>query len=417
MPKKITWQILLSVLLLTACMRSVDIEAPSVDAMYTGKDQTMLVLPTETSLEPALIIEPTMIATEDTLPTLEPAVVVSESLPETERTYGPDYYPQGINPLTGTPVEDPALLERRPIIVKVQNLPRESRPQWGLSKADWVYEYYTEFGSTRFAAVFYGQDANMVAPVRSGRFIDIHLVKAYQAIFAFGSAYEGVFNAIMDSNFSDRLVLESPGSCPAICRYDPNGKNYLIINTEAVGDFAEKRMIDNQSPAFSGYLFSEQTPEGGELAKVIDVRYSGAIYNQWRYSQELGQYLRFVDAEDDINRNNPVYEQLVDRLTDDPIAADNLLILEAEYLPIVKTDSHEVYDVNLFGTGDAYLARNGKIFSIRWIHQDPDGLIIITASNGQIFPLKPGTTWVEVIGQSSDYAGFEDQHRFTHWMP
>jgi hypothetical protein len=75
-----------------------------------------------------------------------------------------------VNPLTGWRVTDPALLDRRPLLVKVENLPRGSRPQHGLSFADMVFEYYTELGSTRFAALFYGQDAQVVGPIRSARF-------------------------------------------------------------------------------------------------------------------------------------------------------------------------------------------------------------------------------------------------------
>jgi hypothetical protein len=34
---------------------------------------------------------------------------------------GPDTYPEGVNPLTGLKVEDPSLLHRRPVIMKVSN--------------------------------------------------------------------------------------------------------------------------------------------------------------------------------------------------------------------------------------------------------------------------------------------------------
>ena len=57
----------------------------------------------------------------------------------------------GVNPLTGLPVGDPTRLERRPLGIKITHFPREVRPfQWGLNTADLVYEYYLEFGMTRF---------------------------------------------------------------------------------------------------------------------------------------------------------------------------------------------------------------------------------------------------------------------------
>ncbi len=87
----------------------------------------------------------------------------------------PAVTPQAINPLTGLIVSDPSKLERRPIAIKISNYPRSVRPQSGLSLADIVYEYYLEQNVTRFMAIFYGNDADKVGPVRSGRFFDEYL--------------------------------------------------------------------------------------------------------------------------------------------------------------------------------------------------------------------------------------------------
>ena len=108
-----------------------------------------------------------------------------------EEGFGPFGLPLDINPLTGLST-DPKLLDRRPMIIKVSNLPRNVRPQSGLSKADIVYEYYTEEGTTRFSAIFLSQEAGQVGSVRSARFFDEHLVKMYNAWFVFGSADERI---------------------------------------------------------------------------------------------------------------------------------------------------------------------------------------------------------------------------------
>ena len=97
-------------------------------------------------------------------------------------------FPADVNPLTGLKVADPSLLERRPVTVKVSNFPREGRPHAGLSSADIVFDYYTGTGGDRFLAIFYGQDAEKVGPIRSGRFIDVQLVPMYQGILAMVSA-------------------------------------------------------------------------------------------------------------------------------------------------------------------------------------------------------------------------------------
>jgi len=75
-----------------------------------------------------------------------------------------------IDPLTGLPPADPSLLQRRPLAIKVTNFPRYTRPQYGLTQADVVFEYYAQTFETRIIAVFYGNNTNMVSPVRSGRY-------------------------------------------------------------------------------------------------------------------------------------------------------------------------------------------------------------------------------------------------------
>src|SRR5271154_27738 len=57
---------------------------------------------------------------------------------------GPFNFPAGVNPLTGLKVDDPAVLTRRPLAVKISNAPALVRPQAGISQADLVFEHITE---------------------------------------------------------------------------------------------------------------------------------------------------------------------------------------------------------------------------------------------------------------------------------
>ena len=110
-----------------------------------------------------------------------PTVLSTNQLPG--YGYGPFNFPPNINPLTGLLVDDISNLERRPISVKISNYQRGIRPQWGLSLADHVFEYYHEGGLTRFNAIFYGNDAGQIGPIRSARFSDKDIVEMYDAFF------------------------------------------------------------------------------------------------------------------------------------------------------------------------------------------------------------------------------------------
>jgi hypothetical protein len=320
-----------------------------------------------------------------------------------------------VNPLTGLQVADPTLLDRRPLLIKVENLPRSARPQWGLSLADIVFEYYTEEGTTRFAAVFYGNDAEMVGPIRSGRFIDTHLVRGYKAVFAYASAYVAERDQFEHSEFADRLVVEGPNT--PLTRYDPNGANYLMVNTADLSAYATSKGIQNGRQNLDGMSFNLTAPAVGQPGMQVIVRYSGVIYNRWDYDASTGKYLRFSDTLDDYDNVNEQYTQLTDRLTGQPIAFDNVVVLYVTH-EVYSTDSHgnKIYDILFSGSGDGYAFRDGQAYQVKWQRNDTD-VVSLTNPDGTPFPFKPGNTWFEVVGVTSTVQQTAQGWRFTHQMP
>ncbi len=330
---------------------------------------------------------------------------------------GPTAFPAGVDPLTGLSVADPSLLERRPLAIKVENIPREDRPQLGLTQADLVYEYYTEEGATRFIALYYGRDAQQVGPIRSARFFDVNIIQMYKAVFAFGSAYEGVLNRLHNSDFADRLVVEGSHNCPPMCRFDPNGRNFLITNTSQLSAYITQKGVSNGRQNLDGMFFQPQAPAGGESVPHLYVRYSGAIYNRWDYDPASGQYARWVDKQDDVNRTNEVYVQLVDRANQQPILADNVVVLFVPHEYVIKTATSEVLDMTFSGSGVAYAARDGMLYKLSWQRPAADSVLSLTYPDGAPFPMKPGVTWYEVIGSSSKIQQQGQDWRFTFSIP
>jgi hypothetical protein len=315
-----------------------------------------------------------------------------------------------VDPLTGLIVSDPALLQRRPMLIKVSNLPRNVRPQWGLTLADIVFEYYTEEGSTRFAAIFYGNDASMVGPIRSGRFIDEDLVRGYKAIFAFGSAYEAEMQRFNVSDFANRMVVEGPGK--PLTRYDPNGYDYLMVNTTDLSAYAT-RLGFNGVQNLNNMSFTLDAPAGGQPGTQVFVHYSGAIYNRWDYDQATKKYLRFSETASVINLGQTEqYTQLTDRLTKKPLAFDNVVVLYV----IHDLYSPGIYDILLSGSGNAVAFRDGQAYQAQWQRNDTD-VVSLTAPDGSPFPFKPGNTWFEVIGLQSTVTQTGPSWHFTHVMP
>jgi hypothetical protein len=395
---KYLWITIIFTLMLSAC---------GPDGLSAQPTDTLSATPLPTSsLFPAESATPSV--TETPSPTATPVYPVEG--------YGPDGFPANINPLTGLEVADPALLDRRPLAIKVPNLPRSVRPQWGLSLADMVYEYYTEEGSTRFIALFLGNNAEIVGPIRSARFFDGNIIRMYQAIMAFGSGDQRVRNRLYSAEYANRLVSEYPAKCPPMCRYEPGGVDYLITNTAELTAYAKQQGFDNGRQDLDGMLFNYAVPAGGQPADHVYARFSSGVYNRWDYDPAAGKFLRNSETANSANGvQDEAYAPLTDRLTGQPITADNVVVIlmPHEYYSVVP----EMVDMQFSGTGTAYAFRDGQAYKVIWSRPTAESVLSLVGEDGQPFPFKPGTTWVEVMGIYSKMEQKENDWRFTFSIP
>ncbi len=370
--------------------------------------------PTVTPLPTATPPRPTSTPTPADTPT--PTASPTPDYPP--QGLGPTNFPPDVNPLTGLQVEDPANLERRPIAVKVENLPREDRPQWGLSKADITYEYYTEEGTTRFIAIFYGENAELVGPIRSARLFDLNIVPMYKSAFVFGSAWSLVLNRLYSQDYYNRLLIESTWTQPAIFRKNVNGNNFLMVNTDLVGDALRNYGATNTRQNLDGMFFMAQPPAGGSKVDSVYTRFSSAIYNRWDYDPASEKYMRFSDTQNAGSPETEVYAPLVDRATGEQITADNVVTFFVQQDVIMRSGSTEVIDVPLYGNGTAYIARNGQMYQVFWSRPTRDSVLTLVNPDGTPFPFKPGNTWYEVMGNTSTVEQPTDSTwRFTFSIP
>ncbi len=387
--KKYTLIVLLLVMLLAACS--------------SGTASTVTEAPTLTATEPAPTNTP------------EPTFTPTPDYPV--EGIGPVDFPTNVDPLTGLEVADAQTLAERVVAVKIENLPREHRPQWGLNEADLVYEYYTEFGSTRFVALYHGTAPVKVGPVRSARFFDIHVVQSYKAVFLFGSAYSAVYGRMWNSDISSRLVVEGSSTYPALYREEVDGENMLFANLTQLPAALTKIGVNNDPQDLSGMFFRKTMDVSGYSATQVIVRFSSAVYNRWDYDTTTGSYLRSVDQANAATAADETYASLTDQATGETISADNLVILFVPYSYYVKNATEEVMEVKMIGTGDALIARDGQFFPVFWKRETTSSMLTLVDADGNAFPLKPGNTWFEVVGTSSERLQNGDSWRITHAIP
>ena len=369
-----------------------------------------------------------LVATQTSIPpsaVLSTQVPISTSTPQPTATYsphsiGPDNFPSIVNPLTGLTVGDPAVLNRRPVSVKITLYPRSSRPQWGLSLADIVYEYYHNNDLTRFHAIYYSQDASMVGPIRSARLFDHYLLSMYKSDFVFGSADSRILELLQDQDYSDRLIYFLSGNCPPTptCRYDPDSHNYLVTDTEQVRSYLRSQGVKDTRQNLNGMIFSPLIPKGGQSINRIDVRYSLSAYLYWQYNPTSGRYLRYQDTQEDLGGSGEGYSLLTDRLTEQPIMADNIIVLtishcHAIYIPPDgDIPTIEIVDMDFVGSGVAYAFRDGEAFEVQWERPVNDWVVSLINRDGTPYFFKPGTTWFQVITDKSSLSAQDESARF-----
>jgi hypothetical protein len=396
--RKVLWITLLVALALSACGPNGFITQPTNTPSATP-------LPSSTPFP-----------TDTPTPTATNTPTLTATPPYPSEGYGPTGFPAEVNPLTGLRVADPTLLNRLPLAIKVSNLPRNVRPQWGLSLADIVYEYYTEEGTTRFIALFLGNNADIVGPIRSARLFDGNIVRMYKAILAFGSGDIRVRNRLYNAEYSNRLVSEFPAECPPMCRYEPNGANALITNTAELTKYGKQKGFDKGRQNLDGMFFNLTAPAGGQPVNHIFTRFSSAIFNRWDYDPATGKFIRNSETTDDLTGGQiEIYAPLTDRLTNEPITADNLavILVPHEYYSVVP----EIIDMQFTGKGTAYFFRDGQAYKVKWNRPAADSVLSLTGEDGNPFPFKPGNTWMEVMGIYSKAEQKGNDWRFTFSIP
>ncbi len=328
--------------------------------------------------------------------------------------------PEGINPLTGMPPAAPHLLDRRPIASKITLFPRYVRPQAGLSLADTVFEYYIEGGLTRFIAVFYGNNAERVGPVRSGRFFDEHIARMYQSYLVFKYADKRVYDHLKATDIRDFLVVPGNSACPPFLIGEENQDTYnnIFFNTTKFSDCLERQGKDNSRPDLRAGYFSMTQPFSAEPALGIFTRYSLDDYHYWKYDPYAHKYYRYQETNSLRNGNSPNYAPLLDALTGQPVSADNIVILLVPHTFENRyQEEDEVYHIDLIGSGKAYLFRDGIVLPAYWQRIATDQPLLLTNPNGMPLSLKPGRSFYEVLGENSSFTEQNNQWYFHFTTP
>ncbi len=336
----------------------------------------------------------------------------------------------GANPLTGLVPPDASILDRRPLAIKISNYPRAIRPQYGLNEADVVFEYYIEWLNTRFIGIFYGNNAKQIGPVRSGRYFDEHITRMFHAYYVFNYADPREFDYFLGGDLQKFVVVPGYGDCPPFFQYRVAQQIKDVAHYETYFDSSRfsdclaRKKGDNQRQDLHPSFFSSAAPAGGVSVDRIFTHYSECDYNYWEYRPETGHYVRFQEVSkiqtpahlDDCSDNPETYAPLTDALTTQQVAADNVIELFVSHTFANQNEQEdEIYHINLVDSGSAFVFRDGLAYPARWMRPDIEQPLLLTTPDGTPMYLKPGTSFYEVIGETStDWSEGADWHFEFH---
>lgn len=362
-------------------------------ALVTASPPTVSALPTE-------MPTPTLARTETPTPSATPTPEPTATLTPPP-VIGPNTFPDNVNPLTGLVADDPSVLNRRPLLVKISNAPPVVRPQSGISNADLIFEHYAEGGWTRFTAVFYGQSSHHLGSVRSVRLLDLQLASAYDGILIFSGGSLGVIDSLRQSPLYPKEVISPQFGYgePTFVRFPRDGlpfEHTLFTDTDLLWGIVDERQI-NRRPEFGlpGMAFAVLPPDGGSPASAVTVGYARTSVN-WRYDPVVGLFLRWTDG-----------EPHTDALTGRQIGFENVIVLSAYHeelilFPEKYFGEEESLYIELLGEGPVTLFRDGQAFEGRWLREQETSMFTFYGPDGQPLLLKPGRTFIQIIR-----AGFE----------
>jgi hypothetical protein len=330
--------------------------------------------------------------------TRTPATVVSPSpsasSPATASP-SPSASAVAVCPMNGTPVTDPELATRTPILVQIENNPI-ARPPSGLNLADLVIEAPVEGDTTRFGAVFMCRDVigTPVGPVRSARYFNIdYWQQIHDVTFHFGGA-----SKVLD-RFNEAGIPYVNGLTAGWSFFARGGAWPAPHNTFLDVDGARRELeagklsalVDKAGAPRAPFVFAD-APElpAGRPVTTIGLQTASFWKFGWQWDADHQLWLR-TDAgapnSDAIDGKRISATTVIVEVVKQDILANEL-----------DPGGYPRRYQHLVGSGTGALFIGGQGYDVRWSRASAEDVTTWTyADSGDPVGLPPGKVWWEIV--------------------
>lgn len=281
-------------------------------------------------------------------------------------------------PLTGEAPPKGVDLDRPAVAVKIENSP-QARPQHGLEDADLVFEEIVEGGITRFMAIYHCGRSNDAGPVRSARFDDPKIARAFTRVIAYSGS-----NGLVDKELQKRnmVLLNELNQRGAFYRVPPGAilVHNLFVRTEVLRNDPRVKKVD--PPRTDVFRFGA-VQESAKKARRVRINFNSSITIEYKWGG--GAWKRFEDGRFMTNGGKQ-------------IAVPNVLIQQVNVTNsrrLVDSAGNASPKLELKGKGKALLFRDGQVVKGTW--QIKNGRPYYRTRSGEDFVFAPGPIWVELV--------------------
>ncbi|MBN1399491.1 MAG: DUF3048 domain-containing protein [Anaerolineae bacterium] len=297
----------------------------------------------------------------------------------------PPGYDGHTNPLSGLRVENPGLVQRRPLLVRYGN-DRAARPHAGISQAEVVMEEVMDaWWITRLTAVFLQEEPAKAGPLRSARPVNVEVLPAFDGVLVFSGASIGV-NQLLGQQAFDLIHEDLDGDL--LYRSSDRLAPHNLYTS--IPDIRARLRAQGREHAVDlrGFAFSGDAPPGPAAARV-DIPYPSSSTVAWTYDGGAGVYRRWVQG-----------QPYTDQSTGQQVGCENVIVLYARHWATdIVEDSYGSTSIGiaLKGGERVQILRDGRVLEGFWWRREAHRLWQFIDANGQHIPLKPGHTWIQFV--------------------
>lgn len=280
----------------------------------------------------------------------------------------------------------------RPWAVSIDNQGEIPFPQGGLTDAQLVYELPVEGGLTRYLALFWQAEVDLVGPVRSARDYMIDCFVPHDAIFVHvGGSPQALADIQANSNIDYLNAMINAGGMFEELTSDPKNWQDTYTTGEKIKDYVSDKGFTTTSDAsvLPEYNAEFKVPDNGLDANIVNITYNPDSRCAYIFDALKLVYYR--------NRNGTSH---IDRNTDKPFAVANIIIQKVDS-EIIAGDAEGRLDVEMVGSGEGYFITAGKSIEITWEKSERFGPTKYYDTEGNEIVLNPGNTWIQVTVAST----------------